>query len=221
MITFYYYTATFALTCVLLLIYMILWQKNFDVNITVIFILISITNLAYMEIYTHPSYDTLMACQKVMYVGGCFLPWLINMCVANLCKIRIRPWFRILTLLLAVTMYVGVLSIGHAPWFYKKFHIDVLGDQCVITKEYGPWHTAFYFVLGFFFLLSILFIIYSFFRKNEVPRSILLLLFIPEALSIVGFFRESSGPRKHRAASSDLCLHTGGLPHHRPSDVDL
>ena len=188
MTTLNYYIVMFAISFILLLLYLILWRKTFDVRITLIFVLITVTNLADMLTYTRPSFDTVLICQIIKYVGGCFLPWLISMYVAFLCKIRISTWFRILTFLLCASMFAGVLSIGHKPWFYKKLHVQILGNGCVITKKYGPLHTLFYVILGFFLLLSILFILYSFFRKNEVSRRILLLLFVPEVLTILGFF---------------------------------
>ena len=53
----------------MLALYVIQWQRRFDFNITVIFILIGITNLAYYYMYQESNPESAMLANKFAYIG--------------------------------------------------------------------------------------------------------------------------------------------------------
>jgi response regulator RpfG family c-di-GMP phosphodiesterase len=64
----------------------------------------------------------------------------------------------------------------------------MVGHEMVYQKEYGIWHTLLFVVIGCYFVVGLTGIIYAFVKKSEVSRIVLILLILPEALSLFGFW---------------------------------
>ena len=50
------------------------------------FILIPIVNLAYYLMARERTLDAAVFALKLIYLGGCFLPWVTTMCLFGLCR---------------------------------------------------------------------------------------------------------------------------------------
>ncbi len=177
----------FILSMLLTTVYVYKWQKHFEVNITMIFALIPVSNLGFwFETMAREKEGFLMA-TKIEYIGGCFLILFINLSVFRLCNINIKRWIRAILFLSTVIVYGSVLTIDRYPLFYKAISFNRIGDDVKIIKEYGFMHTVFYLMLMIFFAIGIGTIIYTYMLEKPVSRWILLLLFLPEMLSIFAF----------------------------------
>ena len=177
----------FFISMILTTIYVYQWHKHFEVNISMIFMLIPLSNLGYwmeMEATTKEGYITSM---KVEYIGGCFLMLFINLCVFRLCEINIKRWVRTLLFILTTGLYMSVLTIGKYPIFYKDISFALVKGEAVVVKEYGFMHSVFYAVLLMVFAVGIGAIIYAYMAEKPVSKTMLFLLCLPEMLSIVGF----------------------------------
>ena len=183
----YFYLITFLASLVLLAVYIAQWQRRFDFNITIIFILIAIANLAYYYMYQETSPEAAMLANKFVYISGCFLPWAITKGVANICKIHVSAIVSAVFFAVSAGMYACIMNIGRGTLYYKSFSMEKVGDVWVAHKTYGPLHKFFYVLVVGYFLASLVAIVYSFFRKNEVSRILLLLLFLPQALTTFGY----------------------------------
>ncbi|MBQ1527801.1 MAG: hypothetical protein IIZ75_11735, partial [Lachnospiraceae bacterium] len=84
-----YYLAAFITAIILSVIYVFLWQRRFDITITLCFFLVPFVNLAYYLMHTVNNVDAVVFALKITYLGGVFLIWFIMLCVFNLCKIQI------------------------------------------------------------------------------------------------------------------------------------
>ncbi len=183
-----YYFGVFLLSFLLTLCYVFLWRPRFDTHMSVIFILIPIANLAYWLLYMARDLETVMALLKVVYAGGCFLPWLSTMCVMGLCRIRVSRGVRMGTLLCSAAVFLAVLTIGRSPLFYKSLTFDPLSDGWIPVKEYGPVHTVHYVLIVLYLMANLAALYYTYRKKKQVSRRILLLLFLPIPVSIGGYF---------------------------------
>ena len=182
-----YYAAIFLLSFLLTLLYVFHWHKQFQVHMTVIFILIPIVTLAYLLMYANHAPETAVSLLKIIYIGGCFLPWLITMCELSLCRISVpRPiWMG--ALLVSACIYLSVLSIGYAPLFYRSLSIVQVGDAWIQQREYGPFHTLHYLCIALYMIADIAIILYTYLNRKQVSRKVLLLLFIPMPVTIVAY----------------------------------
>ena len=183
-----YYSAIFAVSLLLSCIYVFLWHKHFDVNMTLVYMLIPLANLAYVFRAGTLDPDAVMISQKIIYVGGCFLPWFSAMCIAGLCRIHVGRYVRIVSFLLTTAMYCSVLTIGYNGMFYRSYEVGSADGMTVISKTYGPMHTAFYGMVILYMIADIAMIIYSLRRKKQVSRRVLALLSVPIIASMLGYF---------------------------------
>ncbi len=183
-----YYEIIFAISFVLTAVYVLIWRKHFDVNITAIFFLIPLVNLGYVFRESSTELETIITSTKLIYIGGCFLIFFITMCVLSLCDIKVNKWIRLAAFLMSSFMYYFVITIGKNEYFYKSVKLKWEDENLIILKEYGPAHTAFYIMIGIYSAISISAIIYSLLKKRQIPNRLLYLLFLPEIISMTGYF---------------------------------
>ena len=179
--------ATFYLICVLAAllltgIYMFIWQKRFDVHLTLIFALVPIVNAGYVMLVNAATEEAAVNAYKIIYIGGCYLHLIIMLAVFSLCRIRISRWVRIAFMAISTAVYLSVLTIGSNKLFYKSYHLEKIGGVSALIKDYGVMHTVFYLLVMFYFALSLAAIAYAFVKKNQVSRKMLLMLFLPAAV---------------------------------------
>ncbi|MBR1744178.1 MAG: HD domain-containing protein [Lachnospiraceae bacterium] len=182
------YFSMFAVSMLLTIVYAFFWHRHFDVNITILFILISISNLGFWFRNISPDLPQALLANKITYIGGCFLPYFILMCVLNLCDIRVGRFLKIVPLVISVLVYFSVLSVGYYPWFYKETAYIKANGVVRLQTTYGLMHTVHYMVLSVYLIAAFAVIIYSFFKKRQVSHTILFFLFVPELIAIMGYF---------------------------------
>lgn len=182
-----YYEVIFGISFLLTVIYVMIWRKHFDLNLTVIFILVPIVNLGYYLYANSADKYAAMNAYKIIYIGSCFLPFFVTMCVLNLCEIEVPRPLRFFAFLINTTLYVFVLTVGKTPYFLKSLtvHHNVFGTE--VKKEYGPVHTAFLVVIFFYVAIEIVAIVYSGIRKSQISNTILRRLFFPVIVSLFGY----------------------------------
>ena len=184
----YYYEIAFIISFILSTVYVYIQRKHFDVNITAVFILVPITNLAYVFYSNAYNIESTIVSIKFIYLGGCFLTFFISTCVLKLCGIQVNRLARSVAFTILAIIYAFVLTIGKKKYFYKNIILKRLGGRAVYFKEYGPVHTLFYIVVAIFFIICMVAIIYSLIKKKQISNTILILLYIPVMLSVVGYF---------------------------------
>ena len=184
----YYYLGLFGLSFLLTLLYILRWHRQFDEHLIAIFILIPIANLSYLLMYANHEPETAVALLKVIYIGGCFLPWLTTMCVMGLCKIPVSRPLRMLTFLFSAADYLAVLSVGYAPLFYRSLTLQRVGSAWAQQKEYGPLHGLHYICILAYLAADLIAILYAYRKRRQISRRTLLLLFIPIPASMAGYY---------------------------------
>ena len=183
-----YYEIILALSVALTAVYVFKWQKHFDAHITIIFVMIPVINLGYALLANASGVSEALAINKFIYLGGCFLGLIILLAVCTLCEVRIHRILKFLLFLLSMAVYFSALSVGYNDWFYKDASFTVVNGTGILTKEYGWMHTVFMYIVLCYFLCALAVITYCFFRKNQISRKILALLFLPEIICMVSFF---------------------------------
>lgn len=183
-----YYSVLFITSALLTLLYAFRWRKQNETHMTAVFIVIPIANLAYMLMYAAHEPVTATALTKVTYAVGCILPWFVTMCELNLCQLQVPRWVRISTLVASMATYATVLSIGYSDLFYRSLTVEQVGGAWVLSKEYGPAHTLHYVVVALYLIADLAVLIYCHRKKRQVPRIILLLLFLPLFVTSLAYF---------------------------------
>lgn len=186
-----YYASLSIFSFILLLIYLVRWHKHLDVHMTVVFVLVPIINLLYFMMYANRDLNAAMVALKIIYIGACFLPWTITLCVASLCNIRVNRLIRMGAFLVSTVMYGFVLTAGHFTPFYRSVSSAEIDGAWVMVKEYGPVHNLHYVFLALYLIADLALILYAYREKKQVSRIILLLLFLPIPISVFGYLLNS------------------------------
>ena len=189
-----FYELTFALSLALSILYVLIWNKHYDINISAIFILIPIANIGYLFSSIAVNANEATIANKIIYLGGCFLTFFITMSVWNLCNIKVNRYIRFLLFVLSTFMYILVLTIGYRDYYYKDFYLDESTGQFV--KVYGIGHSFFIVLVLAYMIIGVTTIVYTLFKKKQASKTVTILLFIPELLAFVGYFGNTLFGRK-------------------------
>ena len=189
-----FYELTFALSLALSILYVLIWNKHYDINISAIFILIPIANIGYLFSSIAINANEATIANKIIYLGGCFLTFFITMSVWNLCNIKVNRYIRFLLFALSTFMYILVLTIGYRDYYYKDFYLDETTGQFV--KVYGIGHSFFIALVLGYMIIGVTTIVYTLFKKKQASKTVTILLFIPEFLAFVGYFGNTLFGRK-------------------------
>ncbi len=183
-----FYDSCFAISLVLLAVYMFLWRKHFDVHITILFALVPIANLGQVLMAHSHSLEAALLANNIVYIGACYLQLILMLAVFSLCHIKLNRWVRTGLILLSTLVYLSSLTAGKSPLFYSEVTFAYVNGAGTIIKQYGIMHTVFIVVIVMYFLMSFTAIAYSYFKKNQVPRSTIYLLFLTELVALICFF---------------------------------
>lgn len=183
-----YYETLFVLSVIFLILYVCMWHKLFDITFTIVFTLAPLSCLGYVMGSGAENFREAVLANKVIYIGGSFLPYFIMLSVWNLCEIKINRWIKVLLFSCCIILYTFVLSTGRNPYFYRNVSSHIVDGRVVLDKDYGVMHQVFFFYIVLLFGISICSIIYSYFQKKQVSRKILFLLLLPDAVCMLSYF---------------------------------
>ncbi|MBQ6121803.1 MAG: HD domain-containing protein [Clostridia bacterium] len=183
-----YYDILFLLSLVLGLAYVFMWHKHYDVHITLVFVFVPVSNLGYTMLCRAQTLGEALIANRLSYTCGLYLLPILVFSVFSLCQLHLNRWVRVGILGVNTLLFLSIGGVGENTLFYRSIAFERVGDMVILTKEYGPLHTAFYAMIFILFLMGIGAIVYSYARKKQVSRKLIYLLFLPIALSMVSFF---------------------------------
>ena len=162
------YAGIFTLSLIFTAIYVYAWHKHFDVNFTMIFMLVPVSCLGYLIFYDAKNLEEAIRAQQITYIGGCYMQLFITLSIFSLCQVRIGKWLRTVLFAVCSCLYASVLMTGHFDFFYKNLKFKISGGIPVLVREYGVMHHLFIMTLIAYFALSFLAILYSYLFKKDV-----------------------------------------------------
>ncbi len=183
-----FYDIVFVIAMVFAAIYIYIWHKHFNATFTMVFTLVPISCLGYIMYARATTLDSALMAIQITYIGGCFLQLFIVLSIFSLCGFKTPGWLRTLMFGVCALCYWSILTTGKSHLFYRKVSFEMRDGAGVLIREYGPMHTFFYIVLCTLFVAGLAELVYSWFRKMQVPRGMLLLLVIPDAICVLTFF---------------------------------
>lgn len=183
-----YYVVFFIISCILTIILTARWRKRFDVNLPLIFLSVDIANLGYVLYYMSGDLEEALIANKIVYMGGCFLPLLVLFLLIRLCRFRVSRAIKATLLALTMIIYGGVLTTGIYPIYYKSVEYRVVDGIVYLDKKYTMFHTFFNVILVTYFMAGLVLLIYTSVKRRDVSHKILALLVIPMLLCICGFW---------------------------------
>ncbi|MCH5192770.1 MAG: HD domain-containing protein [Oscillospiraceae bacterium] len=182
-----YYAAAFVLSVILMLVYVFLYRRHNDIHISMVFLLVPVSNLAQLLLSQSESLEAALIANKIVYIGGCYLILMITLAVFSLCEVRINRYIILLLYVITTAVFFCTLQIGRNELYYTNVSMVRENGITVLVKEYGILHTCYYVMVAVYFLLGMVAVVYSCMRK-QVSNRFIIFLALPEVLSVISFF---------------------------------
>lgn len=185
-----FYYAMFIISLIMIVVYAFIFHKHFDANITIIVTLIPVLNFAFVLMGQASLIEEALVALRFTYIGGCFVIVSTLFLTFKICGAELKPWIRALCILISSVVFASTLSIGHLDIFYKGIPtLASFGGASYITdKQYGFLHTIFYIMVGLYYVAMFGVIIYSLFKKRQIPGRLLFLVTLSVSVAVIGFF---------------------------------
>ncbi len=106
---------------------------------------------------------------KIMYVGGCYLPFVVFLVVTRLCNIRVNRYFKLFLLGYATLVLAFVVTIGHNELYYVSVELVHGNGFNYLIKEYGPFHVLYPVMMIVYSVMLISFVGYAIKKRKEIP----------------------------------------------------
>ena len=106
---------------------------------------------------------------KILYVGGCYLPFVAFIIVTRLCNIRVNRYFKLFLLAYASIVLGFVMSVGHNGLYYVSVEVAQGNGFNYLVKEYGPFHVLYPVMMILYSVMLISFIVYAVKKRKEIP----------------------------------------------------
>lgn len=174
MISWFYFIAF--LLAVYTFISFIIVNKKVDSLLT-LFALFVITNCSgYYFLSVSRTLEMALFSNKLLYIGGCFLPLFTVLQLFRLCNTRIPKLPIILLSLLSSTVWALVLTIGNYGIYYKHVELGHGNGYSYLIKEYGPTHILYPIMLITYALVILYCVIYAYKKRKEVSIKVILII---------------------------------------------
>ena len=184
-----FYYVMFAISLVFAIFYAFIFHKHYDASLTIMVVLVPIINLGFVLMGDAKEVGEALIALRLTYLGGCFLIVVVLFLIYNICGVKIHPIIRMIIIAISSAVYATTLTIGHTDLFYAGTpYLSYFGGAAYIDgKTYGPMHAVFYVMVGLYYAATLGVIVYSFFKKKQVPRMILVFMVLAVTIALFGF----------------------------------
>lgn len=151
-------------------------------------ILISISNLGFMQLRVSKTLEAALFANKIAYLGGCFLPYFILRCICEICKFKLHKNISIIAFSFCCIAYCCVYTSNYFPLYYRNVSLVIKDNVTHLVTTYGPLHTFYVIFLCCFFVGAFYVVITSFFNQTKVSYKSTTILFSIMVFSCVLYF---------------------------------
>lgn len=155
-----------------------------------LFIAVMISTYGYMLLSSSTTLESALIANQTVYLGACFSPVFMMLCIADLCKVNIQKLVASTLCAFACLLFVLVSAFRKIDWYYKTTEIEIVSGIAHLRKEYGPLHFLFPFFLCAMVVVGLIFIIGSLNRRKDVSYKNSIILLLTLCMSVVGYASE-------------------------------
>lgn len=121
---------------------------------------------------------------KLLYVGGCYAPFLTVILLTELSNIKMSKWFRAGLLAISTFLLMLVFSIGYSDIYYRHVELVQADGYSYLVKTYGPLHIC-YPIMMIVYIIVVLWYLYKIIQKRKQVSFRLVLTICITAVSII------------------------------------
>ena len=173
-----YFHAMVILSVLLSSIFVLRWRRGISVHFPIIFVFIPIINLGYLAVANATNVSEAILANSIEYLDGCFLEIFFFLYIINFCKLKLPKLCTGLLMTMGAALLFVAMNTSKNGLLYKNVVLQTKDGVSYLVKEYGPVHTVYYAMIGFYLIANLSVIIYSFTRKNISKTNSALLLVV-------------------------------------------
>ena len=184
----------FYLVCFIMAFGLFLWQILSDerrsVTQHILLAVVVIANGGYCALlHTSNLQETILA-QKIIYIGGCFLPMLYFITVCEICRVNIKRNGICVLYVIQGMIYGTVCTIGITDWYYKSVEFHKENGLVYLTKEYGPFHMLYVISMYLYFALALAVVVRALYKRKSISTKGVVIMLVSFFLAIVCYVGE-------------------------------
>ena len=127
---------------------------------------------------------------QTIYLGASFSPFFMLMCMADLCKYKIKMPYQIVMMLFGGFLVLLTSTIGKFDWYYKEINFVIKNEIREITKVYGPLHVIYPIYLILIVVVCVAMIVKAIRTKKDVSYATSTLLLFASGINIFVYIFE-------------------------------
>lgn len=160
--------------CVILSILVVLWlfltdvKKSINQNLMIIFMLLG--NVGYLMFSLSTNVQEALLANKIVYIGGCFLPLLYFFTVCEVCHVKIKKNIQLVLISIQSILFFFVCTSGFNGIYYSSAEFKIMENYVQLIKSYGPTHILYPLSLYSYLVAAITVSIIAILKKNTVNK---------------------------------------------------
>ena len=155
------------------------------------FMLISIACFGYVTIAKATVPQIALLGNILTYFGACFLPYLLLLCLSELCNIPIKLWIKLVMFVYnAAVVFLVWCTLSGSTLFYKSYTLMHKGDVGILVTETGPLRILYEISVIFYVAAAISLIYYAIRSKRNLSYKTLWTLVALEVIIILLYLFE-------------------------------
>ncbi len=159
-------------------------NKRVDSLCMLFCILVTINCLGRYLLAKATGVDMAILANKLLYVGGCYAPFLTVILLTELSNIKMSKWFRAGLLAISSFLLILVFSIGYSDIYYRHVELVQADGYSYLVKTYGPLHIC-YPIMMIVYIIVVLWYLYKIIQKRKQVSFRLVLTICITAVSII------------------------------------
>ncbi|MCQ2584936.1 MAG: HD domain-containing protein [Treponema sp.] len=178
---------SFIISFIYLFILLTFFRKKISPYYIMLFSSILISNFGYLQLAFVDNLKMALMANQTIYLGTSFSSFFLFMCVADLCKNKIRLFTQVLLILYGMTIFLIASSYPHLKWYYKDVKLIFENGVSVIKKEYGFFHAFYPLYLLIATASGFYLIIKSFYHRKTVSYKNSILLMTATTMIVIAY----------------------------------
>lgn len=181
------YIACFIISVVMLILLIYSFHEHIPVYYTLLYVLFVLGNFGYCQLVTSKTLEAAIYGNQILYFCSSFAPFVVILCMANLCKIKLIFPIKAFLFVFAVSLFLCTCTVGKVPFYYKEVYFHKIGDVTVITKDYGPLHVFYPIFLIINAIASIILFVYAIINKSKVSSLVTSMISILLIAAVIAY----------------------------------
>lgn len=166
------YQLVFVLSFFMLAYLYVGYKNRISISYFMLYGSVLILSLGYMQLAGTDSLHAAISANQLVYLGGCFSPFFLLLCIADLCKMKLSRLLESVMAGCACMLFLLVSTIESTQLYYKDVQLVKEMGISTLQKEYGPLHILYPLFVLFCFGYAISLVLLSYRRKKEVSKVI-------------------------------------------------